>query len=447
MTNNNYLKLAQDLVEQAQKLGAQQAEVYINLVKELEIEVNNQQVETMKVAEDRGVSIRIIRDGRMGFAYSSDPDRSRLAEMVRQAVANGGKTTADEYNKLPVIQGTLPRLQLNDEAIEVTPVEEKIALAMEIEKAARAYDKRVKNTRTSSYQDARYEVYLANSAGFAAAYTGSYCGGYAYLVAEENGDTQTGFGIKYSLKYKDLDPVKIGTDAAKKAVQMLGAQNVNTQKAAVVLDPYIATNFLGLIAPAITGEAVLKGKSLFADKRGKDIAASIISIIDDGSKQDGIMSAPFDGEGVATSKTDVVKDGVLQGFLHNTYTGLKMGEKSTGNGVRGSFKSTPEVSTTNFYIAPGATPKEQLLGEIENGFYIAEVMGMHTANPISGDFSLGAAGLWIEKGKLTKPVRGVAIAGNVLELLKSIDCVGDDLTFFVGKGAPTLRITQMSISG
>jgi PmbA protein len=448
MTNNhNYLNTAQQLVEQAQKLGAQQAEVYINLAKELEIEVNNQQVETMKVAEDRGVCIRIIRDGRMGFAYSSDTGQDRLAEMVRQAVANGGKTTADEYNQIPDTQGSLPQLELNDAAINTTSVEEKIALAMEIEKAARSYDSRVKNTRTSSYQDARYEVYLANSAGFAASYTGSYCGGYAYLVAEENGDTQTGFGVKYSLKYSDLDPVKIGSDAAKKAVQMLGAKTVNTQKAAVVLDPYIATNFLGLIAPAITGEAVLKGKSLFADKRGSEIAASIISIVDHGSKADGIMSAPFDGEGVATSKSVLVQDGVLQGFLHNTYTGLKMGEKSTGNGVRGSFKSTPEVGTTNFYIAPGAIPKEKLIGEIDNGFYITEVMGMHTANPISGDFSLGAAGLWIEKGKLTKPVRGVAIAGNILELLKAIDCVGDDLTFFVGKGAPTLRIARMSISG
>lgn len=444
---SNYLDVAQQLVEKAKKIGAEQAEVYINSSKELDIEVNNQQVETMKVAEDRGVCIRIIKDGRLGFAYSSDTNMERLTEMVRQAVANGEKTTPDEFNQIPKNQGVLPELKLEDDTIVNTPVEEKIALAMEIEKAARGFDKRVKNTRTSSYQDAQYTIYLANSSGFAVSYSGSYCGGYAYLVAEEEGDTQTGFGIQYSLKYHDIDPVKIGSDAAQKAVQMLGAKTIDTQKAAIVLDPYIATNFLGLIAPAVTGEAVLKGKSLFADKKGQEIASSLISIIDDGTKQDGIMSSPFDGEGVATGKTILVRDGVLQGFLHNNYTGLKMQEKSTGNAVRGSFKSTPEVGTTNFFISPGATPKDKLIGEIDKGFYVTEVMGMHTANPISGDFSLGAAGIWIEKGKFTKPVRGVAIAGNILELLKSIDCVGDDLTFFVGKGAPTIRIAQMTISG
>ncbi|MDW7673913.1 MAG: TldD/PmbA family protein [Bacillota bacterium] len=338
-------------------------------------------------------------------------------------------------------------LDLVDEKLSTVPVEDKINFAKEMELAAKGFDKRVNNIRTSSYQEAKYSVYLANSTGFLSSYHGSYCGGYAYLLAEEDGDTQTGFGVQYSLKYDDLDPNKIGVEAAQKAVQMLGATTINTQKASIVLDPYIATNFLGLIAPALTGEAVIKGKSLFADKAGNQIAATEVNVIDDGAKPGGIMTAPFDGEGIATSKTLLVKDGVLQGFLHNTYTGLKMNQKSTGNATRSSFKTTPEVGTTNFYIDKGQTTRDKLIGEIAKGFYITEVMGMHTANPISGDFSLGAAGIWIENGQFTKPVRGVAIAGNIIDLLKSVDCVGDDLTFFVGKGSPTIRISQMTISG
>ena len=445
--SDKYLDLAQQLVETALRHGAEEAETYINMSQELDIEVNNQQVETMKVSQDKGIGLRVIKEGRLGFVYSSDFSPERIEGVVKQAIANGEKTTSDKYNRLPVNIGKLKELEFNNQTLENVSVEDKIQLAKRIEQAAKGYDKRVKNTRTSSYQEAKYTVCLANSNGIASTYTGSYCGGYSYLVAEQDGESQTGFGLQYSLNYHEIDPEKIGQQAAKKAVQMLGAITINTQKANIILDPYIATNFLGLIGPALTGEAVLKGKSLFANKKGQKVAADEVCIIDDGCKIGGIMSAPFDGEGVPTSKTTLIQDGALKGFLHNTYTAANMGEQSTGNAVRNSFKSTPEVGTTNFYINSGKTSRKKLIDEVNKGFYITEVMGMHTANPISGDFSLGAAGIWIENGEFTKPVRGVAIAGNILELLQAVEVVGDDLTFFVGKGSPTLRIGEMVISG
>ena len=267
------------------------------------------------------------------------------------------------------------------------------------------------------------------------------------MVAAEGEDQQTGFGLQYRLKYKDLDPKQVGEEAAEKAVRMLGAKEINTQRATVVLDPYVATNFLGLIAPALSAEAVQKGRSLFAGKVGKSVGSSLLTIIDDGAMEGGVISAPMDGEGVPAGKTVLVDEGELRGYLHNTYTAAKDGVQSTGNGTRGSFKGTPEVGTTNFYIAPGNTPRDQLLSQVDKGLYITEVMGMHTANPISGDFSVGASGLWIENGQFTKPVRGVAIAGNIMDLLNAIDCIGSDMTFFVGKGSPTLRIARMTISG
>jgi PmbA protein len=318
---------------------------------------------------------------------------------------------------------------------------------MAMEQEARKVDPRVTITESCAYQDAFYEVTLVNSLGLEASYRGAYCGLYSFLVAEEGGDNQTGFSLQFRLKFSDLDPYLVGREAAEKAARMLGAKCIPTQKGAVVLDPYVVTNFLGVMAPALAADAVQKGKSLFAGKKEEKVASSLVSLIDDGALSDGVLSSPFDGEGVATGRKVLVQDGILQGYLYDVYTAAKDGMASTGNGLRGSYRTVPEVGPSNLFIPRGNTSREQLIGEIDRGLYITEVMGIHTANPISGDFSVGAAGILIENGKLTTPVRGVAIAGNMAGLLQDIDCVGDDLTFFLGKGSPTLRIQQMTISG
>lgn len=442
----DYTNLARKLIDEALKKGAHQAEIYISKSKELTIEVANGQVETLKNAEEHGLGIRVFVDHRLGYAYTSDLSPAALEVALDRAILNAEKTFSDPYNRLPKPVSDHRELALYDPSIENTPVEEKIQLALDMEKAAKEYDPRVKITESCTYQDSQYLVTLANSEGVLTGYRGAYCGCFAFVVAEENGDAQTGFGLQFELKYADLDPVKVGREAAEKAVRMLGAEKINTQKAPVVLDPYVATNFLGVLAPALSAEAVQKGKSLFAGKLGTQVCSSLISIIDDGALPGAIMSAPFDGEGVSTGRTALIEKGTLKNFLHNSYTAAKDGVTSTGNAVR-SFKSTPEVGTTNFFIEAGSVSRDELLSGIEQGFYVTEVMGMHTANPISGDFSVGASGLWIEKGKLTKAVRGVAIAGNLLSLLEQVDCVADDLTFFVGRGAPTVRIKEMTISG
>lgn len=447
MSQGDYIALAADLVEKAQKRGASLSEVYITNAKELSIEVSNQEIETLKMAEEHGLGIRVIIDQRMGFAYSSDFSSQALDEAVNMALANAQMVNQDQFNTFPSQVREYPQLDLYDPQIADTPMEDKIELAKEIERQARSYDPRVTITESCTYQESQYFVALANSLGINNTYRGAYCGAYGFLVAEENGESQTGFGLQYGLKYRDLDPAKVGREGAEKAVRMLGAKEIRTQKAAVVFDPYVATNFLGVLAPALSAEAVQKGKSLFAGKKGQKVASPLVTIIDDGAMPGGILSSPFDGEGVATQRTVLIKEGNLETFLYNTYTAAKDGVASTGNGTRGSFKSTPEVGNTNFYLEPGNISRQQLLQNITKGLYITEVMGMHTANPISGDFSVGAAGLWIENGELVGPVRGVAIAGNIMELLQAIDAVADDLTFFVGKGSPTIAVSKMTISG
>ncbi|MEW6065414.1 MAG: TldD/PmbA family protein [Bacillota bacterium] len=445
--NNKYLTIAESAVQKVRAAGAAMAEAYLLSSKDLSIEVRNGEVETMKLAEDRGLGLRVITGGRVGFAYTTEFSAGGLDQVVHQALANGANTEPDEFYTLPEISAKYPDLDIYDPAIRASTVENKIKMAVEMENTARAFDKRIKIIESSSYQDAEIEVSVVNSLGMQAHYQGAYCGIYLSLVAGEGEDSQTGFAIKYGLKFADLDPVLIGKRAAERAVRMLGAKPVKSQRAVVVLDPYIATSFLGLLSPALSGEAVQKGRSLFAGKVGQKVASDLVTVVDDGRLPGGIASAPFDGEGVPTSETILIEGGQLQGFLHNTYTAAKEGIRSTGNGVRGSFKSTPEVGTTNFFIRPGRAGAEQIIKEVKNGLYVTEVMGMHTANPISGDFSLGAAGIWIENGEFTKPVRGVAIAGNIMDLLGSVDAVGSDLEFFGGKGAPTLRVSSMSLSG
>ncbi len=444
---SSYSQLARKVVDKAQNLGADQSEAFLIKSKDLTIDVRDGAVETLKLAEDRGLGVRVFRNGRIGFAYTSDIQDPAVDEIIRQALANSDKTSPDQYNIMPGPGGQYASLDLYDPQIQKITADEKIDFAKTIEKAARVVDRRITITERSSYFDAEYEVSLANSLGISAVYQGAYCGGYADLVAEEDGDSQTGFAIKITLNFKELDPAKIGREAAEKAVKKLGAKTIGTQKAVIVFDPYIATSFLGVIAPALSAEAVQKGKSLFGGKVGQKVASDKVNIVDYGAMPGGIASAPFDGEGVPTTKTMLIQNGELKGFLHNTYTAAKDGVMSTGNGIRSSFKSTPEVGTTNFYIEPGNTSPDDLIKDIRAGLYITDVMGMHTANPISGDFSVGASGIWIENGSFTKPVRGVAIAGNILELLNEVEGVGSDLTFFGGKGAPTIRISGMTISG
>lgn len=443
----DYIQLAVDVVAKAKKMGAGEAEAFLISSKDLTIDVRDNQIETMKLAEDRGLGVRVINDSRVGFAYTSDLNAGVVDDIIRQAVANSDKTTADKYNKLPPPGEQYPELDLFDPEIHRATVEGKIELAKTMEQVARATDRRVTITERSTYFDAEYEVTLANSFGFARFYRGAYCGAFTEVVAEQDGDSQTGFDIHYGLKYKDIDPTALGRGAAEKAVRKLGAKSIRTQQAAIILEPYIATQFLSVIAPALSAEAVQKGRSLFAGKTGQQVASQHMTVIDDGARPGGIASAPFDGEGVLTGKTILIKDGMLQGFLHNTYTAAKEATVSTGNGTRGSFKSTPEVGATNFYIEPGTTKPEELIKTVPTGLFITEVMGMHTANPISGDFSLGVAGIWIENGQFTQPVRGVAIAGNILDFLNHIEEVGSDLRFYGGKGSPTLRIANVTISG
>ncbi len=442
-----YFNIAESALQGAQSMGATMAEIYFGNGKQLSIEVRKGEVETMKLAEEKGLGVRVIVDDKMGFAFTTETGDRELMNTVKKALDNAAQSDKDEFHNLPATADRYEEFDLFDASIGRASVEEKIAMAKQMEESAQLYDKRVKIIESSTYQDVEQEVTIINSLGVAATARTAYCGLYISLVASEGDENQTGFAVDFNLRYDALRPAVVGKEAAERAVRMLGAKTIPSGKMPVILEPYIATNFLGVIAPALSAEAVQKGRSLFRGKMDQNVASGLVKIIDDGAKSDGIATSPFDGEGVPTSRTVLVEDGVLRGYLYDTYTAAKDGVKSTGNGMRGSFKGVPGVSSTNFYIDAGKTQVRELTEGIERGLYITEVLGMHTANPISGDFSLGASGILIENGRFSYPVKSIAIAGNIAEMLQNIDGVGDNLKFYGSRGAPTLRVSEMAISG
>ena len=426
-----------------------EAEVFLSSTKTLKIDVLNRKIESVDEINDLGCGIRVIKDQKLGFAYTSDFEESALEETVDQAIQNAKSSEADEFNLIPNHPTTQPPkgLELFDPNINKTSIKEKTELALKIEAAAYRSDRKVKKTEKTSYSDSESEIWIVNSKGIDLNHKTNSCGGYAQVIAIQNGGMETGLGIDFVKKLNDLNPEKIGEEAAERATQLLGAKSIPSQKIPIVLDPVVGTQLLGVLSSALSAEAVQKGKSLFADKIGKAVGSKVLSIIDNGRLPNGLATAPFDDEGVLTQETKLIEEGKLITFLFSTYTAGKGRTRSTGNAVRSSFKNLPGVGPTNLYIQAGSESPDSIIKSISKGLYVTRVMGIHTANPISGDFSIGAAGILVENGEKSYPVRGITIAGNLIEMLKGLEAIGSDLRFIVNIGSPTLLVSGITVSG
>ncbi|MEN6351361.1 MAG: TldD/PmbA family protein [Syntrophomonas sp.] len=441
------LRTAGEKVLAAARAKGVEAEAFLLRQRELSIEVIDGRVETLKEAEEQGLGIRVVRGGQLGFVYTSDLSDFALKEAVEDAISISRYTVADRHNVLPEGGFSYPFMELYDNNINYTSLEEKTEMAREVEKAARSNDHRVSIIERAGYEDGEFTTFVMNTRGLYAAGRANYSGLYIFLVAEEGNDAQNGFAFMTRKRIKDLNPENVGREAAYRAVRSLNARTIKSAQIPCVLEPYVATRFLGLLAQSADAEAAQKGKSMWKGLEGQEVASSKFSLVDDSTYRDGIAAFPFDGEGVPGQRNVVVRDGVLQTLLYDSYTAGKAGCQSTGNGQRGSFRGLPSVGTSNFMIAPGKESPDKLIGDINRGLYVTEVMGMHTANPISGDFSLGAAGIMIENGRLTYPVRGATIAGNMVNFLKDIEELGSDMRFFGSRAAPTVRLNSLSVAG
>ena len=438
--------LPQELVERCESKGADAAEVLLETSRRLSIEVRNGEMETVQESSSHGVGFRVFKDGKMGFSHSNDLTDDSLNEAISSAVTFSRYMTADEHNVLPSNTGTTDVEGLYDPSITEMSLDSKIAMITETEQLAMR-DRRITKSDGARYGEGEGTVYLANSNGVAKNYRSGYCG-YGVTVVAERGEQKSSGGEYCNRRFfADLvSPAEVAEEAARSAYEMLDPRMVSTQRAPVIFHRDVAYALLGGILGAINGERVLQGASFLTDKVGQQIGSEMMTIVDDGTAAKGLASSPFDGEGVPTLRRTIVDKGVLQGFMYNTMVASRAGVESTGNASRGGFSSLPGIGPHNFYMEAGESDPQSIIRSTRNGLYLKGVTG-YGINPVSGNFSGGAQGFWIQNGRIAFPVRGLTIAASADEMLNGIDMLGNDLDLNRTMTAPTLRITSMQIGG
>jgi PmbA protein len=455
-----YLDIARFAVERAKKAGAGgaavSAEAYVNDTESIQVTVNARAVEQMSAVKEAGIGVRVLRDGKTAFGSTNDLSRDAVGGMVDGLVKKVVFHTADEFNIIPSKDdGALAADRLGyedlgsyDPRVAEVPVQEKTQTALRMEAAGLGFSPKIAGSMMAVYQDGTSYVYLANSSGISGWFRQSGCGGGVEFTAAEGESRESGSFTKGVVKWADFDAEEVGRKAAENAVSMLGAKPIASAEMPMVVSPEIGTQIFSFIADMLSADSVQKGRSLFAEKVGTEVASKGFTLIDDGRLKGGMSTAPVDGEGVATQTTPLIVDGVLKTYLYDCYTARKGKAKSTGNHTRSGYGSAGGIGTTNLYLKPGDAAPEAIFAGIDRGFYLTVVLGLFAAiDAASGDFSIPSAGFMIEKGKKTNPVRGVTIGGNIFELLKAVDKVGNDLTWFQSLGSPTFSVSSVKIGG
>ncbi|MHB1375992.1 MAG: TldD/PmbA family protein [Candidatus Humimicrobiaceae bacterium] len=433
-------------------------EIYISNSVDNEIEVFEGEVESLSYSDSKGVGIRVFKEKSIGYAYTNSFEENRLTGCIEKAILNSKITSKEDINGLPLKDeykySDTPDINkyMFNEGFFKASIEDKIKLSMDLEKIAKGKDRRVSGVDSLNYSDNFSETTLLNSKGFEGSYKITSCFLFLNIISKDKDDTSTGFSFLYNRDPQKFNLEKIAQEAVNKSIVLLGAKKIKSTNSDILLDNFVSSQFLGVIASILTADSVQKGKSLFKDKLGKKIFGENINIFDSGIMKEGFYSKPFDAEGVNKGSTQIFKEGVLQTYLYDCYSARKDKTLSTGNAVRASYKSTPSVGVSNFYMEPSKENSfNDILKSIDNGFYIIDIIGLHSgANPITGDISVGAKGLWIKNGSLDFPVKEVTIATDILSFCKKIRTIGNDLKFFPSGGfigSPCLHIKDISISG
>jgi PmbA protein len=425
-----------DLLELATGIAAQakdgeDIEAFVARAKDTAVRVYEGEVEHFTSAQAEGVGIRIVRDGRIGFAYAGTLDPAAVAEVLAQP------------DGVAVVHQDLWR-----EELVSLPTADKIAMAKELERLTLAADSRVR-VDECDYADVQAEGAVATSTGIAT--VGRETGAYLSVstLAEDGDITHTGFGFTVGRSPADFDPGKAAREAAERATRLLGAVKPATGKVTVVLDPFVSAQLLGIIGSTLNGEAVLKGRSIFAGRLGEDVAAPEFTLIDDPTNPLAYTASEIDGEGLATRRNVLIEGGVLQQFVQSSYSARRSGAAPTGNATRGGFKSTPGCGCLALSLVPGTRTQAELVADVDEGVLIQMVVGLHSGvNPVSGDFSTGASGLMIRNGQLAEPVREFTIASTLQRMLKDVAEVGGDVEWLpMGAAGVSLVIRDVTMSG
>ena len=446
-----------ELLDIARRVAAtagsgEQVEAYVVRSRETEIEVFGGEVESLTTAVVEGIGVRVVVDHRQGYAWAGSFEPSVVEETLRDARDNAAFGEPDEWYALASpadANGVIaPTLNVWRGELGAVPTDQKVRVALELERATKAADARIRNVESAGYGDALSEAAIANSLGVAAEQRRTTCSASSVAIADDGSGPQTGYGFVAGRALADLDLESVPRDAAMRACRLLGARPIAGRRIPVILDPLVTRSVLGVLSSAFNGESVLKGRSLFTGRQGEPIAATRVTVLDDPTDPRALGAATHDSEGVPTRPITLIANGVLQGFLQNVYTGRRSGAGTTGSASRG-YTSTPGVGVRALRLEPGDHSPEEIMASVPEALYVQAVSGLHSGtNPISGDFSVGAEGLMVRGGDFAEPVREVTIASTLQRMLLDVADVGADLTFLPGAVAGmTLLLGGMTISG
>jgi PmbA protein len=437
-------------LDQAKRHGATGAEVLCVSAESLAAGVRLGQVEKLKSSRERRLGIRIFVGQSSATASTAELERSELEPFVEHTVALARLTAADPWSGLPdaaLHPQRIPELDLNDPAEGIVDAERALGLARKAEEAALKLDSRIHNSEGAEFDSGRHRIIFGNSQGFLGDYAGtSFNLGVAPIAQADGGVMQQGYWYTANRHFGRLeDPEAVGLMAAKRALRRLGARKIKTTRAPVVFDPDMAASLLRSLAGAASGPSLYKGASFLVDKLGEVIAPPTVTILDDGTIIAGMGSKPFDGEGLPTNRKSLIEKGVLKTYLLDSYSARKLNLAPTGNASR-SVGDSPSVSPTNLYLEPGTYSAEEIIKSVKRGLYVTELIGFGV-NGVTGDYSRGAGGMWIEDGELAFPVQEITIAGNLKQMFQSIEMIGNDLKWRSTVISPTLKIAEMMIAG
>ncbi len=437
------------VLEAARKLGAK-VEVFSSRNSSTSIQAYAGEVSEFKMSKRAGLGLRALANGAWGYSYTENLSEEALTRCLQNALENAS-LVAPEGHAVLAAHPEPPHVgDLFGEGLSGVTVDRKVAVALELDRAARAADARVVSVPYMTYTDGESEVAIANTEGLARGYKSNYAVQYAMPLVAENGQNKMGFDWQFSREFESLDPTKTAINAVQKSVARLGAKMPTTGKYPVVIENLCMATLLGTYSDIFNAKMVQEGKSPLAGKLGQRIGSSLVHLVDDATRPAAMASRPFDAEGYPSQYLSVIEGGVLKTFLHNTETASKDGVKSTGHASRYSYRGTIGIDTSNFYLEAGKNSKEALLEEIGTGLLLTEVKGTHAGvNEITGEFSLQAEGFWVENGKVTHPLENFTVAGNFLEMLHEIESIGNDLEFspMAGAGSPSVRVKVLAVGG
>ena len=441
--------IADTLLTAAQRHGATAADVVVAEGDSLDVGVRFGEIEKLKRARQKHLGLRVFVEARSAVTSSADFSRDALEQLAADTCALARVIAPDPFGGLPdaaELATRIPDLDLYDPEVAVVTPERAIEWAKEAEQVARDSDPRITNSEGAEVHTATDRVLYASSQGFRGTYRNSVASLSVVPVATDNGAMQRDYWYTAQRSLAQLDaPAAVGRKAAERTLRRLNARQVSTCEVPVIFDPETASGLLRHLSAAVSGYSLYKGTSFLIGKLGQRIAPDWLTVIDDGTRPGALGSKPFDGEGLPTRRTVVVDHGVLTNYLFDAYSARKLNSRSTGNAAR-SVGSAPGVAPTNFYLEAGSTAPQEIIKSVARGLYVTELIGFGV-NPVTGDYSRGAVGLWIENGEFAYPVEEITIAGNLLAMYDAIEVAGNDLDFRHSVVAPTLKVARMTVAG